>query len=236
MGALKKIVGRKIYVDMTDIVIDPDDKIRSLVQHARKARARNKALKAIFPYQSIFGNRRIIEDPRQMQELVDEYFDSCMGPLRDKNGDAVLDKDGKPYMVQVRPYTLAGLALHLGMTTETLKNYNYRALAGVVHPEFSGVILQARQRIQQYTEERMFDRGGAKGAQFMLEARFNMSTRKDRVEIARNLAQIKKMQQDFELAKEKLKLQQSLASAAEEGDSNITINIVRATKADLDED
>lgn len=235
MGAFKKIEGRKVYVDFTFIVAEKDSYERTMRENMRKIHARNKAMKLVFPYQSLLGKRRIVETPEEMQELVDKYFASCMGPLRDKTGCVVRDEDGKIIYVQVRPYTIAGLARALGMTTNTLKTYTYKSLAGTVHPEFSYVIMRARQMVEEYTEEQLFNKEGTSGAQFMLRAGFRWSTKQEEVEIARNLAQIKKIQQDYimqqkqlQLQERQLRIKERLIEGEDVGDNQITINIVRA--------
>lgn len=230
MGAFKKIVGRKVYIDFSVIVIEPDAFKRTVLQNCRKAHMREKALKAIFPYQHILGKRRIVEDPAQLQDMIDEYWNSCEGPLIDKYGQVVRDDNGHIIYVQTKPYTLSGLAAAIGMSTHVLRNYNWKSLAGLVQPEFSEVIMRARQRVQQYSEERLFDQNGQRGAQFMLQAGFAWNTKREQTEIARNIAQIKKMQQDYELQKRQMKLKEKMLEAGEIEDSNITINIVRASK------
>ena len=238
MGALKKIVGRRVYIDFTGIADEEQDGFtRNMLENCRRTHMREKALKAIFPYQHILGKRRIVEDPAQLQDLIDEYWSSCEGPLIDKYGQVVRDDDGHIIYVQNKPYTLSGLASALGMSSCTLRNYGFKSLAGTVHPEFAEVIMRARQKVQQYTEERLFDQNGQRGAQFVLQAGFAWNTKKEQSEIAKNIASIKKMQQDFELQKLQLKLKEK---ALEEGkdieDSQITINIVSKKKAEDSEE
>lgn len=236
MSAFKKIVGRKVFIDFTGISDkELDGYTRNMLENCRKAHMREKALKAIFPYQHILGKRRIVEDPAQMQELIDEYWNSCEGPLIDKYGQVVRDDDGHIIYVQTKPYTLSGLASAIGMSTHVLRNYNWKSLAGTVHPEFSEVIMRARQKVQQYTEERLFDQNGQRGAQFMLQAGFAWNTKREQSEIARNIASIKKMQQEFELQKRQLKLKEKLLEAGKLEDNQVTINIVRATKKNKDD-
>lgn len=237
MAAFKKIVGRRVYIDFTGIPDEEQDGFtRNMLENCRRTHMREKALKAIFPYQHILGKRRIVEDPAQLQDLIDEYWASCEGPLIDKYGQVVRDDDGHIIYVQTKPYTLSGLASALGMSSCTLRNYGFKSLAGTVHPEFAEVIMRARQKVQQYTEERLFDQNGQRGAQFVLQAGFAWNTKKEQSEIAKNIASIKKMQQDFELQKLQLKLKEK---ALEEGkdieDSQITINIVSKKKSEEDE-
>lgn len=100
--------------------------------------------------------------------LIDNYFESCKGhPLMvtDDTGREVpyLDKRGNPIIIDQHPPTVTGLALALGFESrQSLLNYQCK-------PEFSSVITRAKSRIEQYTEERLFDKDGANGAKFSLE-------------------------------------------------------------------
>jgi len=105
---------------------------------------------------------------KKMQEKIDAYFESCKGePLIDEaTGKAVTDKNGVPVIVGARPPTVTGLALALGFATRaSLLDYQAK-------PQFEELILRAKSRIEQYTEERLFDRDGAAGARFSLQNNF----------------------------------------------------------------
>lgn len=102
----------------------------------------------------------------ELQEKIDQYFTDCVGHLLTiKEADGrevpVLDKRGRPVIVGEKPPTVTGLASALGMTRRGFLNYRYR-------PAFAYVVDRARLRIEMYTEERLFDRGGYTGAQFLL--------------------------------------------------------------------
>lgn len=64
------------------------------------------------------GRPRIIDDPEDLLERVEDYFASCEPKLltiKGKDGEEtpILDKNGNPTMRGKTP-TIAGLALHLG--------------------------------------------------------------------------------------------------------------------------
>lgn len=104
--------------------------------------------------------------PEELQARIDQYFANCEGHLLTiKEADGrevpVLDKHGKPVIVGEKPPTVSGLASALGLTRRGFLNYRYR-------PAFAYVVDRARLRIEMYTEERLFDRGGYTGAQFLL--------------------------------------------------------------------
>lgn len=104
---------------------------------------------------------------KQMQSKIDEYFKSCEGEyLKDDNGKIVLNKFGQPIVVNSKPPTVTGLALALGFTSrQALLNYQEK-------PEFIDTITRAKSKVEQYVEERLFDRDGANGAKFSLANNF----------------------------------------------------------------
>lgn len=86
--------------------------------------------------------------------------------LADKYGNPVFDKHGNPIIVGQKPPTITGLALALGFTTrQGLLNYQGKK-------EFLDTITRAKAKVEQYTEERLFDRDGTNGAQFSLRNNF----------------------------------------------------------------
>lgn len=110
---------------------------------------------------------------RQMQKAIDKYFEACMGkPLLDTNGNVLTDKWGKPVMLGAKPPTITGLALALGFNSrQTLLNYQ-------AQEEFMDTITRAKTRCEEYTEMRLYDKDGAKGAQFSLTCNFGWGQQK----------------------------------------------------------
>lgn len=107
---------------------------------------------------------------RHKEEIIDKidaYFEDCKGVLAtDDNGEPIVTKYGPVYLKQPRPPTTSGLALALGFTSrQSLLNYKAKK-------EFTDVIELAKLRIEQYTEERLFDKDGANGAKFSLQNNF----------------------------------------------------------------
>ena len=81
-----------------------------------------------------------------MRRRVNEYFD---------------DRDFKH-----KPYTVPGLALHLGLRTKVLMNYQY----ALEKPDFQCVIDYALQRIEAYTAEQlMTSKGSTRGIEFLMQ-------------------------------------------------------------------
>lgn len=102
-----------------------------------------------------------------LQAAIDAYFEDCQGkPLVDDKGNAVTDKYGEPVIVGAHPPTVTGLALALGFTNrQSLLNYQGKK-------QFLDTITRAKSRCEAYAESRLFDRDGARGAQFSLEHNF----------------------------------------------------------------
>ncbi len=105
--------------------------------------------------------------PEEMQGLIDEYFKECEGRvLTGDDGAAITDKYGSPVIVGAKPPTVTGLALALGFTSrQALLNYQAKK-------QFVDTVTRAKSRIEEYTEGRLFDRDGVKGAIFSLSHNF----------------------------------------------------------------
>lgn len=101
---------------------------------------------------------------KQIQELIEKYFEECNGiPFFDDDGNPLrTDKGYIIYRVQPKPPTVTGLALALGFTSrQALLNYQAK-------DEFIDTITRAKTRIEEYAEMRLFDRDGVNGAKFSL--------------------------------------------------------------------
>ena len=103
----------------------------------------------------------------EIEEKIEQYFKDCEGhPLTDCEGNQVYNKWGYPVIVDKRPPTVTGLALALGFTNRlSLLNYQGKE-------EFVNTITRAKARVEQYAEERLFDKDGSGGAQFSLRNNF----------------------------------------------------------------
>ena len=114
-----------------------------------------------------YGNAPKYTDPKEMQAKIDRYFEECEGhPLEDEEGKPVFDRFGHPIIVGKHPPTFSGLAIALGFCgRQALQNYKPKA-------GFRDVLLRALGRVEAYTEGRLFDRDGSRGAQFSLAMNF----------------------------------------------------------------
>ena len=173
--------------------------------------------------------------PEHLECMINEYFESCNGPLFDKYGNLLRDAQGNIVKGQVKPYTMSGLALYLGISTMTLKRYRDGLVDNLLEEmkaetedvkTFSRVVLQAKQKIESYAEGRLYDRDGQRGAQFVLDCCFGWVGRKEH-------ADIKKSKADSQLRRDEFELKRRLIDEGSE-DDNLTINIVRGRR-DSDE-
>ncbi len=177
------------------------------------------------------GGERNYLTPEHLQCMVDEYWESCMGPAFDKYGNLVKDDQGRVVKTQVKPFTMSGLALRLGVSTQTLRKYRDGRLDTILDEmkaetsdklTFSKVILRAKQVIEAYAEGRLYDRDGSNGGRFVLDCCFGWVDRQTR-------SNIKKAKADAQLRRDEFELKKQLLDAGDD-DDNITINIVRGRK------
>lgn len=121
----------------------------------------------------------------EMQAKIDAYFDSCYGEyVTDDEGNLMTDKSGHPVMTKPRPLTVTGLALALGFSgRQALLNYQDK-------PKFMDTIKRAKSRIEQYAEERLFDKDGVNGAKFNLSNNFKGWSEKQQIDSNVNLAPV----------------------------------------------
>ncbi len=123
------------------------------------------------------GRPLIFKTKEEMQEKIDAYFEECKGrPLVDDEGNVMTDKNGRPIILDAKPLTITGLALALGLNSrQALLNYQGRK-------EFNDTITRAKAKVEQYAEERLFDKDGANGAKFSLANNFEGWKEKQQIE------------------------------------------------------
>lgn len=119
----------------------------------------------------------IYKTKEELQERIDAYFEECKGRvLQDTDGNILTDKYGAPVVVDAKPLTITGLALALGFNSrQALLNYQGRK-------EFNDTVLRAKAVVEQYAEERLFDKDGANGAKFSLANNFEGWKEKQQIE------------------------------------------------------
>lgn len=110
----------------------------------------------------------IFKNAEDIKARIERYFRSCE-PVQavDDECAPVFDKNGAPvYAVQEVPLTVSGLAIALGFgSREELLSYRGKPFA-------ESAIRSALLRIENYAEERLFDKGQSSGAKYFLEGNF----------------------------------------------------------------
>jgi hypothetical protein len=101
-----------------------------------------------------------------IEAKAEDYFQSCWV---DKVTETT-DKDGKVTMSTVtyqnRPYTVTGLALHLGLTRKGLIDYQHKS------KEFCNTITRAKQKVEMFYEESLVSAKSSHGVEFALKNNF----------------------------------------------------------------
>lgn len=115
------------------------------------------------------GRPPVFESPAEMEKKANAYFRKCKGQIQKdkKTRRPILNKWGEVVVVGQRPPTMTGLALALGFNSRTsLLNYEGK------NEGFREVLQRAKAQIEQYNEERLYDRDGNRGAMFNLQNNF----------------------------------------------------------------
>ena len=123
------------------------------------------------------GRPPMYKTKEEIQEKIDAYFKDCKGEIvTDADGNPMIDKYGNVVRIGVRPLTITGLALALGFNSrQALLNYQGKA-------EFNYTITRAKAKVEQYAEERLYDKDGANGAKFSLSNNFEGWREKQQIE------------------------------------------------------
>lgn len=113
-------------------------------------------------------SKPVFKGAEDIKGRIERYFRSCEGvQALDDECSPVFDKNGAPvYAVPESPLTVSGLAIALGFgSREELLSYKGK-------PYAEAAIRSALLRIENYAEERLFDKGQSSGAKYFLEGNF----------------------------------------------------------------
>ena len=181
-----------------------------------------------------YGARKRIKwaSPEQLQKKIDEYFESCMGYVYDyRTQQPLYDAEGRPRREQTQPYTTTGLARALGVDRHTLICWSEDQLNALgvptdedyEGPTYGEIVREAREKVQEFCEKKLFERDGFNGGKFVLDCAFNWVGR-------RELAEIEKMRRELEIKERELDLREKQLdlAAAEDEEQPINITIRRA--------
>lgn len=175
-------------------------------------------------YRSYSGQKPVFASPEQLEKEVEQYFESCYGPLIDwKKHEIVLDKDGNEVRVQTEPYTVSGLACFLGIPTSSFNRYIdgwNDSLEDEDEILCSAILGKAKQIIEGYVEKRLYDRDGVNGAKFVLDHHFKMVTQREK-------AEIEAIEKNNQYKQEELELKKQMLDIGSDEDGQLQITIVR---------
>lgn len=118
---------------------------------------------------SINGRPPLWNDPKELEKLIDLYFETDAFVVVGSKDDP---ETGKSVEVKVFAPTMAGLALSIGVDRKTLNNYAHK-------DEFFPAIKKARQRVEVALEQHLYTKN-VTGAIFNLKNNFGW---KDKHEI-----------------------------------------------------
>lgn len=108
------------------------------------------------------------------EELKKEYFLKMNNNCRFKTLDELLYRINEYFdtmKLHEKPYTISGLALWLGVTTTTLKRWE----TDYGDTVYTDIIKFAKQRVENYAEESLYDNRKVSGAKFVLENYFDLA-------------------------------------------------------------
>jgi hypothetical protein len=124
------------------------------------------------------GRPRKWEDVSELEAAIESYFNSCFMVKTerikikdDETGgfewvDSIAkDREGNDIYIQIKPFTITGLAVALDTTRDVLLDYEKKE----DRKEFSNTIKKAKQIIQQYAEDYLFNGKNSTGAIFNLK-------------------------------------------------------------------
>ena len=114
----------------------------------------------------------------ELEQGIKNYFDDCDPHVEKRQVENGFNQRGdtiwmtREVMTEQKPYTMSGLARHMGINRQTLLNYSKTE-------QFFGTVETARERVHEFAETQLYSRN-ATGAQFSLKNNFDW---KDRSEI-----------------------------------------------------
>lgn len=205
--------GSKIFIDFTGLEFPTgNDKGRwTAFQKHHEGKAHD-------PHYNLLGKTLMYPTPEELQERVNQYFETCYGPALNKVGN-ILYLNGEPVITQTQPFTRFGLILFLGMSETTYYNYINISESGDRDPRYAEILRAAQMKIDAQAERLLYDRDSGRGAEFYLKAFRKMTTKKEDAEIRRLNAQRELARDEFELKKQLL--------GDDASDTELVVEVVR---------
>lgn len=129
------------------------------------------------------GRPFLFKDPKELAMKIQSYFDNCDPHVVTKQMESGFNDQGKTIwlsretMTEQIPYTVTDLAIALGVSRETLRQYRkYEHYSDDIDPEIRkeliATIETAIQRVEGYNERALHKNGLANGIKFNLTNNF----------------------------------------------------------------
>lgn len=129
------------------------------------------------------GRPFLFTDPKELAMRVQSYFDEQAPRIVRKMVESGYNNDGhtvflqREVMTEQQPLTATGLALHLGVSRQTLLDYKKaehydETISDEVRQQLMDTIEKAYQRIEEFNEQMLFKSGLANGVKFNLTNNF----------------------------------------------------------------
>ena len=118
------------------------------------------------------GRPKKYSNAEQMQDIINNYFASCMRIKTTPDGRPIRDALGNAIYEFYRPPTMSGLAVALDIDRRSLLNYSK-------DDQFFPTISRARMKIEMFTEEKLFEKETCNGSKFSLSNNFGWSEKQE---------------------------------------------------------
>jgi len=120
--------------------------------------------------------KRLYDTVEEFIEIVNTYFDSCLSRRWEMKKGANGEEYRQEFVQQIKPYTMSGLCVFLGISHASLSRIKKRG------PKFEEVITYARMKCEAYAEEFLFSGKSAQGSMFVLKNRYGWhDTRREEI-------------------------------------------------------
>lgn len=123
------------------------------------------------------GRPLTYKTPEDLRQAIDSYFDMCDPHIEDRMIESGVNDRGetifmkRKVMTEQKPYTVSGLARHIGLSRQSLLDYQ-------VKDEFLDTILDAKERCHDFAESQLYGRA-ATGAAFSLKNNWGWKDRQE---------------------------------------------------------
>ncbi len=113
------------------------------------------------------GRKFMWDSPEELKEQIDQYFESCLDRKLEFKKDDNGEKKRVEIVRQIKPYTMSGIAVALGVGRTFLWEYSRKS------KEFHDIYLMAKSRCEAYAEECLYSGKSVTGVVFSMKNNFD---------------------------------------------------------------